>query len=79
NRHWHDLNSPDSRASLYLRAASKRKISGHALPADGLRCFIPMQPGNLAAYRNLCHFTDDGRLPGTYPHIMAFNLQLQLL
>lgn len=79
NRHWHDLNSPDSRASLYLRAASKRKISGHALPADGLRCFIPMQPGNLAAYRNLCHFTDDARLPGTYPHIMAFNLQLQLL
>lgn len=79
NRHWHDLNSPDSRASLYLRAASKRNISGHALPADGLRCFIPMQPGNLAAYRNLCHFTDDGRLPGTYPHIMAFNLQLQLL
>ncbi|RRV40960.1 MaoC/PaaZ C-terminal domain-containing protein [Pseudomonas sp. p106] len=79
NRHWHDLNSPDSRASLYLRAASKRKISGHALPADGLRCFIPIQPGNLAAYRNLCHFTDDARLPGTYPHIMAFNLQLQLL
>jgi acyl dehydratase len=79
NRHWHDLNSPDSRASLYLRAASKRKINGHTLPADGLRCFIPIQPGNLAAYRNLCHFTDDGRLPGTYPHIMAFNLQLQLL
>ncbi|MFJ2984702.1 MULTISPECIES: MaoC family dehydratase [unclassified Pseudomonas] len=79
NRHWHDLNSPDSRASLYLRAASKRKISGDTLPADGLRCFIRVQPDNLAAYRRLCHFTEDGRLPATYPHVMAFTLQLQLL
>ncbi|MDH1575721.1 MULTISPECIES: MaoC family dehydratase [Pseudomonas] len=79
NRHWHDLNSPDSRASLYLRAASKRKITGDTLPADGLRCFIRVHPGNLTAYRHLCHFTDDARLPGTYPHIMAFTLQMQLL
>ncbi|MFJ4154612.1 MaoC family dehydratase [Pseudomonas sp. NPDC089752] len=79
NRHWHDLHSPDSRASLYLRAASKRKISGDTLPADGLRCFIRVQSDNLAAYRRLCHFTEDGRLPGTYPHVMAFTLQLQLL
>ncbi|MFK0313430.1 MaoC family dehydratase [Pseudomonas sp. NPDC090233] len=79
NRHWHDLHSPDSRASLYLRAAGKRKISGDTLPADGLRCFIRVQPDNLAAYRRLCHFTEDGRLPGTYPHVMAFTLQLQLL
>lgn len=79
SRQWQDLHSPDSRASLYLRAASKRKISGATLPAGGLRSFIRVQPGNLAAYRRLCHFTDDGRLPGTYPHIMAFTLQLQLL
>ena len=79
NRPWHDLHSPDSRASLYLRAASKRKISGDSLPASGLRCAVRLQPGNLAAYRRLCHFTDDGRLPATYPHIMAFPLQLQLL
>jgi len=79
NRQWHDLHSPDSRASLYLRAASKRKISGSTLPTAGLRSFIRVQPDNLAAYRRLCHFTDDGRLPGTYPHVMAFTLQLQLL
>lgn len=79
DRHWHDLHSPDARASLYLRAASKRKISGSTLATDGLRCFLRVQPDNLAAYRRLCHFTDDGRLPGTYPHIMAFTLQLQLL
>ncbi|QCI14771.1 acyl dehydratase [Pseudomonas putida] len=79
NRPWHDLYTPDSSASLYLRAASKRKISGDSLPAGGLRCFVRLQPGNLAKYRRLCHFTDDGRLPATYPHIMAFPLQLQLL
>lgn len=79
NRHWHDLNSPAARASLYLRAASKRKISGERLPDDGLRCFVRVQPGHLAAYRRLCHFADDGRLPATYPHIMAFTLQLQLM
>lgn len=79
NRPWHDLQHPDSRASLYLRAASKRSISGDSLPASGLRCWVRVQPNNLAEYRKLCHFTDDGRLPPTYPHIMAFPLQLQLL
>ncbi|WP_449430001.1 MaoC family dehydratase [Pseudomonas putida] len=77
--HWHDLHSPDSRANLYLRAAGKRKISGDKLPASGLRCFIRVQPDNLAAYRRLCHFSEQGRLPGTYPHVMAFALQLQLM
>ncbi|MHC6227574.1 MaoC family dehydratase [Pseudomonas sp. X10] len=79
NRQWHDLHSPDARASLYLRALGKRKISGDTLPDTGLRCLLRVQPGNLAAYRKLCHFADDGRLPGTYPHVMAFALQLQLL
>jgi len=76
---WLDLHHPDSRASLYLRALGKRKISGERLPAQGLRCFLRVNPANLAAYRRLCHFADDGRLPGTYPHVMAFALQLQLL
>lgn len=79
SRQWHDLHSTASRASLYLRAASKRKISGDRLPGEGLRSLIRVQPGNLAAYRRLCHFTDDGRLPATYPHVMAFTLQLQLM
>ncbi|QXH46322.1 MaoC family dehydratase [Pseudomonas xanthosomatis] len=77
--HWLDLHHPDSRASLYLRALGKRKISGERLPDQGLRCFLRVDPANLAAYRRLCHFADDGRLPGTYPHVMAFALQLQLL
>ncbi|HDS1736760.1 MaoC/PaaZ C-terminal domain-containing protein [Pseudomonas sp. BP8] len=78
-RTWHDLHSPDSSASLYLRAVGKRKISGDRLPEAGLRCSLRVQPDNLAAYRRLCHFVDNGRLPATYPHVMAFTLQLQLL
>ncbi|MFV3328262.1 MaoC family dehydratase [Pseudomonas sp. NY15372] len=78
-RPWHDLHSPDSRASLYLRALAKRKISGERLPEAGLRCFLRVQPDNLSAYRRLCHYPDHGRLPPTYPHVMAFTLQLQLL
>ena len=79
SRQWHDLHSPAARPSLYLRAASKRTISGEHLPDDGLRCFIQVEPANLDAYRRLCHFPDDGRLPATYPHVMAFALQLQLM
>lgn len=78
-RPWHDLHSPDSRLNLYLRALGRRKIRGSQLPEPGLRCYLRVDAANLAAYRRLCHFADDGRLPGTYPHIMAFNLQLQLL
>ncbi|MGE7994157.1 MaoC family dehydratase [Pseudomonas sp. NPDC089554] len=79
SRAFQELHSPDSRASLYLRALGKRKITGSTLPAQGLRCFLRVDAANLAAYRRLCHFTDDGRLPPTYPHVMAFTLQLQLL
>lgn len=79
NRTWQDLHTPETRTRLYLRALGKRKISGDRLPTGGLRCFLRVDPTNLAAYRRLCHFSDEGRLPPTYPHVVAFNLQLQLL
>jgi acyl dehydratase len=44
-----------------------------------LRCWINIDPQRLAAYRNVCGFTDNGLLPPTYPHILAFALQMQLL
>ncbi|MDW9405407.1 acyl dehydratase [Pseudomonas soli] len=74
-----DRPSRYGRLNLYLRALGRRKIRGSQLPEPGLRCYLRVDAANLAAYRRLCHFADDGRLPGTYPHIMAFNLQLQLL
>ena len=78
-RTWHDLGSTAGLGGLYLKAASKRKISGDSLPRYGLRCGINVDEGNLAAYRKLCLFSNDGRLPPTYPHVMAFALQMQLL
>lgn len=76
---WQDLSNTAALSGLYLRAARKRKISGNSLPDIGLRCYLVVQPQQLEAYRKLCHFSDDGRLPPTFPHVMAFALQLQLL
>ena len=76
---WHDVGHTAGLSGLYLKAASKRKISGDTLPATGLRCSLSVDERNLAAYRKLCLFSNDGRLPPTYPHVMAFALQLQLL
>ena len=38
-----------------------------------------VDPQRLAAYRKVCGFADNGLLPPTYPHILAFALQMQLL
>lgn len=78
-RHWQDLGNTVALSSLYLRALRKRMISGETLPDMGLRSYLEVQPKQLEAYRKLCHFSDDGRLPPTFPHVMAFALQLQLL
>lgn len=78
-RPWQELSHTAALSSLYLRAAGKRKITGHTLPDLGLRCYLEVQPQCLDAYRKLCRFSDDGHLPPTYPHVMAFALQLQLL
>lgn len=76
---WHTLNSPPSLAGLYLRAALRRRITGTQLPETGLRCWIDIEPGRLAAYRSVCGFVQSPLLPPTYPHILAFPLQMQLL
>lgn len=77
--HWHLLDTPPKLSELYLRAALRRKISGSVLPEDGLRLWVDVDPQKLAAYRKVCGFTDNGLLPATYPHVLAFALQMQLL
>lgn len=79
DRHWHDLHRTQGLSGLYLKAARKRSITGDSLPASGLHCAIGVNPQRLQAYRKLCHFGDDSHLPPTFPHVMAFALQLQLL
>lgn len=76
---WQTLDSTPSLLPLYWRAALKRKITGSTLPEHGLRCRVSVDPRAVAAYRKVCDFADSPMLPATYPHILAFGLQMQLL
>ena len=76
---WQTLGSTPSLPPLYWRAALKRKITGQTLPEQGLRCRVRINPAEVAAYRKVCGFADSPILPATYPHILAFGLQMQLL
>ena len=76
---WHTLDREPSLPGLYARAATRRKITGTQLPDSGLRCWVDVDGKRLADYRKVCGFNDDGLLPPTYPHILAFALQMQLL
>ncbi len=76
---WRTLDREPNLPALYARAATRRKITGTQLPDRGLRCWVDIDGKRLAAYRKVCGFTDDGLLPPTYPHILAFALQMQLL
>ncbi|MCK1793350.1 MaoC family dehydratase [Pseudomonas violetae] len=76
---WHTLDREPSVTDLYVRAATRRKITGTTLPDSGLRSGIDVDPKRLAAYRKVCGFADNALLPPTYPHVLAFALQMQLL
>ncbi|HLD67643.1 MAG TPA: MaoC/PaaZ C-terminal domain-containing protein [Pseudomonas sp.] len=76
---WLDLPAPPALPGLYLRAALRRGVTGNSLPNLGLRSLVSVDPAHLARYRQLCGFADSALLPPTYPHILAFALQLQLL
>jgi acyl dehydratase len=76
---WQMLDSTPFLLPLYWRAALKRKITGNTLPEQGLRCRVSVQAKEVAAYRKVCGFADSPILPATYPHILAFGLQMQLL
>lgn len=76
---WHTLNREPSLPALYLRAALRRKITGTTLPDSGLRCWLNVDLKRLADYRKVCGFADNGLLPPTYPHVLAFALQMRLL
>lgn len=75
---WHEVSGANM-SGLYVKAATRRKITGKTLPEEGLRQVLQVDPQRLAAYRKVCGFTENGLLPPTYPHVMAFALQMQLL
>jgi acyl dehydratase len=76
---WQDLDSLPSMVGLYVRAALRRKVNGSQLPETGLRSSLTLDPKRLAAYRKACGFAENSLLPPTYPHVLAFALQMQLL
>jgi hypothetical protein len=76
---WLDLSSPPHLPTLYARAAARRKITGSTLPEQGVRCWVEVEAKPLAAFRDVCALGPSPLLPPTYPHVLAFGLQMQLL
>jgi acyl dehydratase len=76
---WRYLDSLPTLPNLFVQAALRRKVTGTQLPDTGLRCWTAVDPVKLAAYRNVCGFSASSVLPPTYLHVLAFNLQMQLM
>lgn len=76
---WRNLNTPPALPGLFMQAALRRKVTGAELPDQGLRCWVSVNPKRLETYRNVCGFTNSSLLPPTYPHVLAFALQMQLM
>jgi hypothetical protein len=78
-----ELDSTPSLATLYPKAllgGVLRKQSGSDLPDTELvRTGIVVDPAHLAAYNTVCGFRLSDELPATYPHMLAFPLQMALM
>jgi acyl dehydratase len=80
-----ELSSAPSLATLYPKALLGGLLpgggkSGKSLPdTEFVRSGVVIDPAHLAAYNQVCGFrlTDD--LPATYPHMLAFGLQMALM
>lgn len=83
-----ELDSTPSLATLYpkallggvLRSVGSKRPSGSSLPDTELvRTGIVVDPAHLAAYNTVCGFRLSDELPATYPHMLAFPLQMALM
>jgi hypothetical protein len=78
-----ELDSTPSLATLYPKAllgGVLRKPAGSALPDTELvRTGVVVDPAHLAAYNTVCGFRLSDELPATYPHMLAFPLQMALM
>lgn len=78
-----ELDSTPSLATLYPKAllgGVLRKPSGSSLPDTELvRTGVVVDPAHLAAYNTVCGFRLSDELPATYPHMLAFPLQMALM
>lgn len=66
--------------ALYIRAAvTSVGPRAHVLPDTELRRSVAVDRAHLAEYARVCGFAFDDALPATYPHLLAFPLQVQLM
>ena len=71
--------APDLRR-IYATAALRRGSSSDVLPDVRVsRAGIRVDLDELVAYSHVCRFAVDGLLPATYPHLVAFPLQMSLM
>jgi acyl dehydratase len=52
---------------------------GDTMPDDVLERSVTIDPVALAKYAHVCGFTLRDELPPTYPHVLAFGMQMELL
>jgi acyl dehydratase len=75
-----ELTAPPSMGRLFARAALTARGRGGDLPDTRLaRTQVPVDPAELAAYARVCGFGLGNTLPVTYPHVLAFPLQVALM
>jgi acyl dehydratase len=66
--------------TLYVKAAlGAVGPRGHELPDTALGRDIRVDRGHLAEYAHVCGFPVADALPVTYPHVLAFPLQVELM
>jgi acyl dehydratase len=73
-----ELRDTPSLSALYARALlPHRGDPDAALPdSEYVRPGITVDPARLAAYNQVCDFRLSDEVPGTYPHLLVFPLQL---
>lgn len=65
---------------LFLKAALTQRGRGGDLPAYALRrSGVEVDREHLLSYQRICRFTGGDVLPHSYPHLLGFPLQVQLM
>jgi acyl dehydratase len=75
-----ELQAPPRLAALYAKALLPHGGAGGTLPdTEYVRTGVGIDPAHLAAYNRVCEFRLTDELPATYPHLLAFPLQMTLM